>query len=279
MTIPAGTTPFRDEPVKQITGTPLGPKNCVPATLACNVGRSTVGALRRTGDQIRAASPTAAKANRGMSYVEGVEAVIISTDGTVGPDALFFITNADMKELADSGASGAVSIDASVTVGIPHCATNSYTGGHTIGWYDYRWVNQPADVCRCEKAGTAEGNVDHGEILIEDPGTSFAGYRWWSFEILTKAAQARTGQRGINVVQFRDTEGVNRRAIATGKIRATPSTTGKALADIKSGQMYFIMATENGGAWQRADLGFSRGWHKIRMNDGRIGYVRGEALA
>lgn len=271
------TTPFTDAPVPQIVpGAPYAQKNCVPATCGCNIGRSTVGRLRRSGAQVRAAS-AAAHLDRGLSYGEAVDAVEVTTSNTVKPLARYGLENADLRALADAGHSGAISIDTAVTHYTSRKTAN-YVGNHTVGWYDYRWVTDAAN-CRCELQGTTSATVDHGEFLVEDPGTTIAGYLWWSAGLLYRAAQARTGGNGINVIVFPDTEGVTRTVIVSGAaVRPKPSLSSPGFKYLGKGTYVRVVKTQNAGAWKRSDGSTANGWHEVHLADGRYGWVRGGAL-
>ena len=277
MLVPAGTSPFRDEPVPQMDGSYRQRKNCMAASAACNIGRSTVGRMRRSGAQIRSASGITY--DRGLTMAETVTAASRSTGGAVKPEAFYALPNGDFRAIIDAGHSAIYLIDCSATVRIPHCRTNWYTGPHGISVLDSRKVDQPAGKCLCEKAGTAAGNVDHVEFLIEDPGTTTARYKWWSAEIIYKAGQDFSNGNGLYFVAFPDTEGVDRKCRATGYVRKAATTASSRLAPLGVGQMYHVLRTVNGQAWKRANGTTAYGWHVVRLNDGRIGHVRGDKLA
>lgn len=262
MAVATGTTPYRDEPVPQFVPSTWDSKyNCVPAGAACNVGRATVGRIRLNGQQIRTASPAAGEA-RGMSYLEVEIGVEKLTDLDV--QVRYAATTTDLKNLADAGYSGLVSIDCSVTVHTKR-ATNGFTGDHTVGWYDYRYST--GGHCLCEKAGTTAGKADHGEILVEDPGTTTVGYQWWSVTLLYKAALARTTDsnglsHGINLVIFPDVENVKRIGVGD-KFRDSPFRSSKAVKSVAKGQSYTVTGTINGGGWPRADGSTAYGWYRV----------------
>lgn len=274
MTVAAGTTPFRGEPVNQGDGSTCQWDHCVDTSSACNLARASLDRLHPTGASFRAA--TGHGWCGGLSYGEAVDASI--THYGIYAVSRYGISNADMKALADSGASGDASILAAVTVNTKR-ATNGFTGNHTVGWYDYRWVDRPLSPCWCEKAGTAAGNVDHGEILVKDPGTS-AGYLWWSCSLLYKACQARTGGNGINVVVFRDTEGSSWKAAEVHSIRSLPTYAAPSVVvgNTVVGHIYPGGRTQNGGGWTRADGTTAHGWVHIQLPSGAWGWTIGRSV-
>jgi hypothetical protein len=273
MTVAAGTTPARPEPVDQGDGSTCQWDHCVDTASANNIAKATLDRLHPSGASFRA--KTGHGWCGGLSYGEAVDTSI--NDYGVHADARYGIANQDLKELADSGASGNVSIDCAVTVHTKR-ATNTFTGDHTIGWYDYRWVNRPTDPCWCEKAGTSYGDVDHGELLIKDPGVR-AGYQWWSCSLLYKAAQARTGGNGINVVIFPDTEGVSWKAVEVRAIRSQPTySSGVQVGQTALNKVYPGGRTQNGGAYKRPDGTYAHIWAHIEYAAGQWGWTRGGAL-
>lgn len=279
MTVAAGTTPARGEPIDQGDGSTCQWDHCVDSASACNVARSTLDRLHPTGASFRSASGHGWCG--GLSYGEAVETSIDHYG--VHAAARYGIANADMKQLADSGASGDASIDAGATVHTKR-ATNTFTGNHTIGWYDYRWVDRPSMSCMCELAGTAAGNVDHGEILVKDPGVR-AGYQWWSAALFYRACQARTSSKGINVVVFRDTEQVSWKAVEVRGIRSQPSySSGVQVGKTVIGRVYVGGRTQNGGGYKRPDGTTARIWVLIQIaaatatTPAKWGWVRGGAV-
>lgn len=276
MLVPVGVVPFRAEPLPQKSASTYWTKDCVPTSAAESVNLATVDALRPTGTDIRYAAQVTAY--RGLSYGEAVVGTITWTTKKgrrVSPTARYAITRAAFKGYADGGYSGSVSISCAVTVNTKR-ATNDFTGNHTVTWRDYRWCTTAA-TCYCERKGTTRAAIDHAEILIEDPGTTTTGWQWWSAELLFKAAEFRTGNDGIDVIVFPDTEGVDWRLVKTATVWAAPRTNSQAFVNLPVGRVLNGGRTEVGGNWTRdSDGKTGRGWIQVEYATGKWGWIEGE---
>lgn len=138
--------------------------------------------------------------------------------------------------------------------------TNDFLGTHTVFVNDYRWVDQPAGSCKCELAGTAAGNTDHGEYEVEDPGTTSAGYLWWSAKLLYRAMEARTdlyGGEGLLFMVGPDTEGAAAKMRVAGNVRSGPGGGYKDVGDIAAGTGIHVYQTTGttGSSWAKIGTG------------------------
>jgi hypothetical protein len=265
--VPAGTTPYREEPYQQMDGSDFAKSNCVLAACTELVGRVTVGALRIPASRLRDISKDTFK---GLTYSQAALAVLAATKNQILLEPRFGLSRDQVRDLAAAGRAFAISIDCSVTVNTAR-ATNAFTGGHSIYVGDYEF-REAGSVCRCEKnLATA-----HGEFNVEDPGTR-ARYQWWSASLLFAAAEKRGGG-AINVLVGRDTEGVQRKGAMAGKLRKEARVDADEVAPVVIGQVYDVIETLNGGPWKRADGGTAFGWHKVRHNGGTA-FLAGERLA
>lgn len=262
MPVTPGTTPFRGEPLPQHTSSTYWQKDCVPSASALCVNRTTVDMLRPRPWDIRQAGQVLEY--RGMSYGEAVMGVVTWTTKKgrkIVPTARYGITRTDFKAFVDGGHACVISIACQITVNTLR-ATNDYTGSHSVSVHDYRWCVSASD-CRCDLKGKAAAATDHGEYLVEDPGTTTGGWLWWSAALLFRAAEFRTGD-GINCIVFPDTEGVTWIAIREGEIRTEASyTTGKRIKLASVGHAYHGGVTRNGGPWERADGTVAHGWTHV----------------
>lgn len=279
MTVAVDTTPFRPEPLPQHSSSSYWEKDCVPTAIALCVNGSTVDALRPTPWNIRQSAQVLEY--RGMSYGEGVVGAVTWTTKhgrRVTPVARYSVTRTDFKSFVDGGKRCVVSISCQVTHNTLR-ETNDYVGNHSVSAHDYRWVATASD-CRCELKGKVAAATDHGEFLVEDPGTTTAGWLWWSAGLLYKAAEARTGGDGIDCVVFPDTENVSWKMVKVGKIRAAPSGTATAIKSIPVGSTLVGGVTRNGTSWERDSDGLAAyGYIHVRYDSTHYGWVRGEAGA
>lgn len=230
--------------------------DCVPACTAHLINRATVDGKKPSHADVRKASGVTDK--RGLSYAEAATAAA-KFGVTLTPR--YGITRAQLKDILTSGRACAVSIDCSVTVNTPY-RTNSFTGDHS------------------EFAQAYSSSIN--AAAVEDPGTTAAGYLNWPFDLLCRAAEARTKDHlgvshGINVLVGPDTEGVKWKCVMTGKVRATPDTNAAAIATLKVGTTYQGGRTQNGGPWERAYGTTGYGWVHVLVGT-RWGWARGEAM-
>lgn len=245
-------------------------KDCVAATTAMLVERATVGRYRPTHVDIRRAS--GAPATRGLLMVEAAKAANDLYDVTLTPS--LGLSRATLRDTVGNGRAVGISISCAVTVNTSR-RTNSYTGSHMVYANHYQvWPGGAR--CYCEKRATYK----HGEFRIEDPGTTYAGYLWWSADLVYRAAEARTGGNGINILAAPDTEGVPWRCTAKTRVRTKRSfSTGATLTVLVPGSDKHIGGrTQNGGGWKRDDGTTANEWVHIKTSKG-WGWVRGGALA
>lgn len=202
--------------------TATSPDDCVPAACAEAVDRVTVGAIRVTHVDIRRAS---AKPFGGrLSYSEGVNATMAVT-GVQG-DVRLGVSPADVKKLLIGGSALTISMDASVTHGTA-CGTYDFLGDHSEFINSYDPVNDT--------------------FHLDDPGTTPIGFHDCPAALILRAALERSGQRGVNVIVWPDTEGVSWTARKVHSLRDLPSyKTGKAIGATRIGTVYAGGRTQNG---------------------------------
>ena len=233
--------------------TPSSSKDCVAATTAMLVERALVGRIRPTHVDIRKLS--GAPISRGLYMAE---AVIAANHYGVKLESQVGLNRTQTRDTIGNGRPAGGSIDCSVTVNTSR-RTNSYTGNHMVYVHQYQyWPG--GSRCECEKVAT----YAHGEFLVEDPGTTSAGYLWWSADLFYRAAEKR-GNGLINLLVGPDTEGRTWTALAARDVRTEPSySTGKKLGSTKAGVKYAGGRTENGGNWKREDGSFADQWVHIK---------------
>lgn len=248
--------------------------NCVPCTTRKLIRRATVDAHAPSTAAIRGAS--GAPSTRGLTYGEAADAAWLTARVKLTPS--YGNDRQEMFDLVDGGHACGLSGDCSITVDTER-ATNSYTGDHTVYVHDVRHV-EAGGTCLCEKHSAATA---HNEYLIEDPGTSSAGYLWWSASLAYRFGEARTVDHlgithGINLLVAPDTEGVKWKAIDDAQVRTEPSyTKGTGVGRLKVDTIYQGGRTENGGNWARGDATFGHGWVHILFN-GSWRWVKGIAV-
>ena len=266
--VPKGVSPFRDEPYFQMDGSEFESSNCVLATCTELIGRITVGRLRVTAKRLRVLSGDTVN---GLTYGQAAIAVLKATSNEIKLEPRFGLDRDQVRDLAAAGRPFGISIDCSVTITTTR-RTGTYTGGHTVYVGDYEFRQPPpASGCSCERNATD----NHGEFLVEDPGTH-ATHRWWSAGLLYRAAE-KCGGGAINVLVGPDTEGVQRKGAMKGRIREQADVTSADLGPVVQGKVYTVLATVNGGPWKRDDGGEAFGWHQIDHN-GKTAFVAGERL-
>jgi len=230
--------------------------------------RATVGYWRVAASKLR--TITGDKVG-GVSFNQAADATRKATQGEVNLDPRYGLTRSDFKNLIDAGRAAAITISCYITRYTTR-RTNSFIGAHAVYVNDYAWRTT---TCLCEKK---KPGLDHGEYLVEDPGTTQAGYRWWSADLLYRAAEANGGGR-INVMVCRDTEGVWRKGRMKAAIRTKASVTSKKLARIEKDRSYFVPYTREGNDWvSDTDGGLRNDWHRVKYADGKYGFTKGEAL-
>jgi hypothetical protein len=237
------------QPVAQAQFVPLtsrSPDDCVPTCCAMGAAQATVGAKVVTHQTIRAAHPTPG----GMSYQDAVVATKAVT-GVQG-EARFFVPPTDAWALLVAGHSLTVSIDTHATEGTKY-ATNGFLGGHSV------FASRP-------QTGPT--------VVVKDPGRTTSPFEAWPWVLLVKAAMLRSGNRGMNLIVWPDTEGVTRTAVASTPYYDKPFRSASEKGKLVKGKRYTVTSTFNGGGWPNLTGGTSFGWHRL---PGDV-YVPGSAL-
>lgn len=253
--------PYQPKKQSQIDGTPTATKKCVDASTVMAIDRATVGRIRSTPDKIRR---EVGVYSRGITYGEAAEATMELYGVKLTP--MHLETRGELRDLVRGGRGCLVSIHTIVTRPTSR-RTNYFIGWHSVYCNDYEFVE--GVVCQCE----LRTKIGHGEFVIDDPGTTSAGYLRWSADLVYRAAERRTGGDGINVLATRDTEGVARKCIGRGKLRAKPDQKSASKGPLIVDKLYAVIATTNGGEWDRDSGGTGDGWHRTEF-----GHIRGEAL-
>lgn len=239
--------------------------DCVCAVTGQLIACATVDAKWPNHAEVRAASGIV---GRGISYLEAENA---AAKYGVSLAARYGLSRTQALD-AIAVAPFALSIDAAVTLHTTR-RTNNFAGNHTV--FVVASNLWPAgERCACELLTTTR----HWELTIDDPGTTVAGYMQWSADLAFRAAEARTGGNGINVLAGRDTEGVSWTGVGVHAIRSDPSySTGSAIGQTVNGHVYPGGRTENGGGWNRPDGSTAHGWVHIKTAT-HWGWARGSAL-
>lgn len=243
-------------------------KDCVAATASMLVERAKVGAVRPTHVAIRAKS--GAPASRGLMLSEAASAVKSLYGVTL--EVKLGLDRTQVRDTIGNGRAAGVSIMCSVTVNTSR-RTNSYTGRHLIFVSEYQeWPG--GAYCSCEK----RSNVRHGEFYVEDPGTTSAGYLWWSADLVYRAAEASGGGK-ISCLFGPDTESITWTANGAAQVRTQPTySSGLTIKKSVIGAKYAGGATQNGGSWSREDRTIATGWVHIKLASGKWGWIKGRAL-
>jgi hypothetical protein len=197
--------------------------------------RSTVGAIRVSHADIRAASGQASGA---LSYPVAVAATQKATG--VRGEVHVWVPPVNAWALLVAGHALTVSIDTHATAGTKF-ATNHFLGGHSV------FANH---VVRANST-----------VIVKDPGRTTSPFEAWPWALLVKAAELRSGNRGMNLIVWPDTEGVTRLGV-TGQFYAQPDGTSAKKGSVVPTRPYTVTGTTNGGGWPRAGGGTSKGWHK-----------------
>lgn len=261
--------PIRPKPYPQGDGSWAQWLNCVFACATDLMCRATIGYWRVPASKLRKIS---GDTSGGVTYNQAADAVKKATGGEVILEPRYNLTRTQVKTLVDSGRAVAISISCLVTRYTSR-RTNSFIGGHSVYVNDYAWRTT---TCNCEKQ---KPGLDHGEFLVEDPGTTHTGYLWWSASLLYKAAEARTGANSIAVLVARDTEGVWRKGRKAGAIKSSLSASAKTVASIVKDKSYFVTNTRDGLDWTSdSDGGLRDEWARVKISTGKYGYTKGENL-
>jgi hypothetical protein len=211
-------SPIAQSQFQPVTAT--SPDDCVPTTCAEAVERATVGAVRVNHSTIRKADPTPAPG--GMSYQDAYLATKKAT-GVVG-EPRFGISAPDLKALLVAGHSVTISVDT-------HALAGTACGLHFLGKHS-EFINSYSAAM--------------GTFRMDDPGTTPVGFHDCPAALIVKAALLRTGNHGINVIVWPDTEGVSWKAAKVHSLRDLPSyTTGEGRGMTKIGTTYLGGRTQN----------------------------------
>lgn len=264
----ATISPTRPKPYPQGDGSWAQWLNCVLACATDLMCRASVGYWRVAASKLRTLS---GDKSGGVTYGQAADATIKATNGQVVLEPRYGLNAGQVQSYIASGRAAAISIDCSVTRYTSR-RTNTFTGGHSVYIQQYRWT-APGQ-CGCE----LQKETQHGEYLIEDPGTTSAGYRWWSSSLVYRAALARGGG-SISIMLCRDTEGVTRTTRKDAVIRASASTTSQRVAKIPKGRSLYVTSTRDGGPYiSDTDGQTSHNWHRVRYATGKYGFTKGENL-
>jgi hypothetical protein len=227
------------QPVAQAQYVPVTARSaddCVPTCCAMGAARATVGARIVDHQAIRNADPTPAPG--GMSYQDAVIATQRST-GVVAT-ARFFVTPVDAWALLAGGHALTVSIDTNATAGTKF-ATNKFLGGHSV---------------------FANAIASPSTVHVKDPGRTTSPFEAWPWALLVKAAELRSGQRGMNLIVWPDTEGVTRISQG-GPYYDSPYRSSAVKGSLAKGQKATVTSTFNGGGVPNLSGGTSFGWHRL----------------
>ena len=270
--------PTLPAPYSQGDGSTYQWSNCLFACETMGMHRGTVGLWRVAASRLRTIS---GDTSGGVTLDQAAEAAEKATRGQYQSDVRYDITRAMLKAFVVAGRGVKVVILCSYTVRTRR-RTNSFTGRHGVYINDYRWSKGGA-YCRCElrESGAASHKYAHGEFYIKDPGVTSTGFRWWSAQLVYRAAEmgAPAGAAAIDVSLTRDTEGVTRRARIRVPLKLAPNKAAQTVAYTVPDWDYFIARTANGTAWVRdTDGGESNNWCKVKRGSGYV-WGRGEGWA
>jgi hypothetical protein len=244
--------------IGQIDGTSYEQLNCVAAVTAALIDIATVGRVRVTPAQMRKASGVTAR--RGLTLSEAADAAVRLTGIVLEPRFLSGdgTQRGRLRDRLVAGQALGLVYDADVTYGTPD-ATNYFRGNHMAVFGAYAWT-------------------DHAQLYGDDPGTTQAGWRWWDFGRMCRAAE-KVGGGGIWVLLARDTEGVTRYVRQQAAFRMEPRVDAPAAGQALLGRSQLVLATRRGGPWQRADGTTAVGWHYVQKRTGTRAWLKGLALA
>jgi hypothetical protein len=271
------STPTTPAPYSQGDGSFLQWSNCLLADATMAMHRASVGLWRVAAPVLRKLS---GDTSGGVSLDQQAAVVELVTKGQVVFEVRYGITRSMFKAFIASGRAASVIVLGSIYVRTLR-RTNYFLGRHGLYVNAYRESKGGTD-CHCElrESGAASHNLAHGEFYVKDPGITSIGFRWWSAQLLYRAAEmgAAAGAGAIDVSLTRDTEGVSRVARLRAPIRASASNTAKVLGYTAVNVARTVVNTLNGTPWKRdSDGGQSDNWNRIKVGTG-YGCVRGEAL-
>lgn len=241
--------PYRVPGYSQMDGSVFGKSNCVLAVTTNLIDRATVGALRIPASTLRTIT---GDTSGGILHSQAAAAALKATNGRVVLTPRVLSSRQQLRDLSQAGIAFGLFMHTAETR-YTRFRTNYYIGLHELYVQDY--------------------DAAAYSFLIEDPGTTSAGYMWWPESLVFRAAE-RAGNGSIFVLTARDTEGVARKAVASGFFRAKPDLTSAHTGTLVAGKSYHVIRTVNGAMWKRADGGQSNGYHQTSL-----GYAMGRRLA
>jgi hypothetical protein len=253
-------------------GGPCPAKDCVACCGATLAKAASCGRWDITGPQIRRkAGVSCYSGTGGLTYEKMAYGVRELTNGEVMIRVYYRRTREQARDALLAGASGAFSIRYRTLLGTRYASSSTYTEGHGVVLNDYRQIVNDPDL------------VQLGDPLADGRRASIPdGWQWAPASLIWRAAEARSaqfGSSGITMALAPDTENVIRRARVDATLRKTPHKDAIDIERLEKDHFYRCLGTANGGAWTRdTDGGTSRGWWKVKLNSGLIGWARGEAL-
>lgn len=263
-------SPTRPEPYAQGDGSWAQWLNCVLSCATDLMCRASVGYWRVPASKLRTIT---GDTSGGVSFGQAADATVRATKGEVILHPRYSLSRYDVKVLISAGKALAIGISCLVTRYTTR-RTNNFVGQHAVYVQDYAWRVNGA--CQCEK----NQQTQHAEYLVEDPGTTYTGYQWWSADLLYRAAEAHGGGSGaIATLVCQDTEGVWRVARKNGAIRNEAKGDSVRIGNIVQGKSYFVTSTRNGRPWvSDTDGGTRKNWNRVKFGDGKYGFTKGENL-
>lgn len=270
--------PTLPAPYSQGDGSPFQWSNCLFACETMGMHRASVGLWRVAADKLRKIS---GDTSGGVTLEQAAAATKTATNGQVTSEIRYDVTRSMLKTFVVSGRAAKLVILCSYTRYTLR-RTGTFTGRHGIYINAYRESKGGTD-CRCElrESGAASHRYAHGEYYIKDPGVTATGFRWWSAQLVYRAAEmgAAAGAAVMDVSLTRDTEGVTRRTRIRVPLKTSPSKSATTIAHTVPGRDELIVSTGNGTMWERdTDGGQSDNWARVKRGT-RYLWGRGEAWA
>lgn len=265
---------YGSPPTPQMDGSTYQESNCTWAATNDHLDSATLGRVRPGPATLRRLS---GDTSGGSTYTQNAE--VAARYGVVLKPKQG-LSRTQFRDLVAGGQRESVSIWCKITRYTTR-RTGYFTGFHTVFANDYRWC-VAGGKCLCEKLSSTTA---HAEFSVEDPGTTTAGYLWWSGDLLYRAAEARSaslGLTGIIALAGPDTEGVNRVARESGPVRAIAAGSGAILGYTTKGQSFYVASTTKGGNWDADGTGpgtrVANGWAKTKLPSGQYGYATGRTI-
>lgn len=256
---------YLGQAVTQLDGSPFSHQNCVLAATSELMNCSSLGFWDVGVPRLRGIS---GDNYGGVTYDTAEVTASRASGGEVKLSHLYWApetsTNSTLNSLLSAPRIVAISIDAGVTRYTPY-NTGTFTGGHTVTVGSKRTVT----VYRSDGSSYRQK-----QALVMDSGHSVAKWVWWPWNLLIKAARARTGSNTINVLYTRDVGHVVRVAKADGAVRTSPkiSATNK-ISKIYKNHSYTVLATLRGGEYNM-DGRVLNGWNMIGTNRYVVAKIR-----